>query len=129
MEIKVINKKQGKIFIRYINFLLLNAFELTEEKDDGRFSEFHKLIKSVVQQSNLFTEQKEIEEKQLVHEWLFMTPNLLFHTFNGFVAGLGKHDEICSSDLMSATFKVLKSLSDMANKEELKPKFISYVAN
>ncbi len=126
---KVVNKEQGEILDAYIKYLLLTAYELTEKKDNGRFNRYIKILKGIISQANYYTEQPDIEEGELVHQWLFMTPNLMFHSFNGFICGMGYTEEVCNDMLMAKTFDVLRSLSDMANENELEPKFIDYVSS
>jgi len=130
MKLRVLNNRHGKILDKYYHYILSKAFELTEDGLDGnkRFMEYHKICKGIITQHNSYTEVDGERERQLLHEWIFMTPNLLFHSFNGFVCGLGYDEEVCSDDLMEKTFTVLKSFSDIANERELlESKFINYV--
>ena len=127
--IKVVNQEQGDILNGYIKYLLKTAYQLTEEKDNGRFGRYIKILKGIISQANFYTEQPDLEEGKLVHEWLFMTPNLMFHSFNGFICGLGYTNEVCNDTLMAETFNVLQALSDMANEQELEPKFFDYVSS
>ena len=124
---KVVNKEQGEILDHYISYLMRCAYELTEDDDNGKFNRYIGIIKGIISQANFYTEQPDIREANLIHEWLFMTPNLMFHSFNGFVCGLGYTDEVCNDLLMSETFNTFNSLSRMANGIELEPKFEDYV--
>jgi hypothetical protein len=128
IKFKVLNKRQGKILTTYMNYLLQKAFDLTDgdQKDNQKFMDYHKVIRGIISQSNLYTEQPDISECDLIHEWVFMTPNLMFHSFNGFLAGLGCNDEKNNQELMNNTFNTLKGLSDIANNTNLEPNFIDY---
>lgn len=126
---KVVNNKQGQILEDYINFLLLKAYELTEDNDNGKFLRYVQIMKGIISQANYYTEQPDMEEAELIHQWLFMTPNLMFHSFNGFMCGLGETEEVNNDDLMNETFSVLSKLSSMANKQNLEPNFIDYVSS
>ena len=131
MEYKVLNKKHGKLLNEYFNYIVYSAFLFTDaKKDDNRkFIEYHKLAKGIITQHNSYTETPEMRDTQLVHEWLFLTPNLLFHSYNGFLCGLGRYEDVCSDELMEKTFDILKSFSTIANEEKLIPKFINYVTD
>ena len=127
--IKVVNKTQGDILDSYIKFLLAKAFELTEENDGGKFHRYMKIIKGIISQANFYTEQPDLEEGELIHQWLLMTPNLMFHSFNGFLCGMGYTEEVCGDELMTETFNTLSKLSNMANKQTIEPNFIDYVSS
>ncbi|HAT67142.1 MAG TPA: hypothetical protein DCS66_21530 [Flavobacteriaceae bacterium] len=126
-KLKVINRRQGELLTEYINYLLGRAFELTDNdyKDNKKFMQYSKLLKGIIAQSNFYTEQTEMGEIE-IRQWLFMTPNLMFHSFNGFVAGLGCADNICDEELMAHTFNTIKGLSDIEKDTELKSKFKQY---
>ena len=121
---RVLNQKHGDLLQDYINFLLMEAFDMTDD-DNSKFKQFNTLIKGIVRQSDEYTKNESILGDKVIHEWLFMTPNLLFHSFNGFCVGIGYFEGVCSEDLMKRTMSVLKSLSKLEIKEE--PKFMSYV--
>jgi|TARA_R100000750_G_scaffold42047_1_gene27412 hypothetical protein len=123
MNMKVLNKRHGDLLSKYVNFLLGEAFHMTED-DNDKFTEFNKLVKGIIKQSDYFTEGEDMES---IHEWMLMTPNLLFHSFNGFCVGVGADSHVCSEELMARTLTILNSLSKMSTKTESKTKFINYV--
>ena len=128
---KVLNKRHGVAVNKYVKFLLGEAFDMTEDENE-KFMEFHKLVKGIIKQSDHYLEGDEMTESEVIHEWLMITPNLLFHSFNGFCVGMGRFDEVCSSSLMKNTFSILKSLSDIATRmkqKEKEPTFLKYVTD
>lgn len=128
IKLKVVNNRQGRILTKYMNYILETAYYLTDGdiEDNKKFMNYSDIMRGIVAQSNLYTEQTEMQEYQLVHEWLFMTPNLMFHSFNGFLAGLGCDDDLYNEELLTKTFNTIKGLSDIANKTKLKPNFKEY---
>ena len=133
--LRVINDRQGRLLTKYINYILKRAFDLTDKDYDAnqKFKQYCRIIKGIIIQANTYTESKneDLVDESLISEWMFMTPNLMFHSFNGFLAGLGKSEDMCDEELMEKTFVTIKGLSDIASDIEneyiMPPKFKDYV--
>ena len=121
---RVLNIEHGDLLMEYINFILNESFVITEE-DNDKFVQFHKLIKGIIRQSDEVTELDSIMGDEVIKDWLFSTPNLIFHAYNGFCVGMGHNDHVCSDILMARTLNLFESLKRLKIKR--KPNFISYV--
>ena len=123
--LRVINDRQGRLLTKYINYILKRAFDLTDEDYNAnqKFKQYCRIIKGIIIQANTYTERPGEEKidmlrETLIAEWMYMTPNLMFHSFNGFLAGLGQSKDMCDEELMEKTFTTIKGLSDIASNME-----------
>jgi hypothetical protein len=120
-EIIYINEEHKAIIEEYLKFIQRDVYDVTENANCGKFSDFQELLDDILRYHNDFVDMPMKENN--FDEWIFSIPNLCMFTSLGFYAGLkNKENEKMIQthiDLIhETTMNTFAVLSDFLNDVE-----------
>tara|TARA_R110001599_G_scaffold33868_1_gene109162 strand:- start:1074 stop:1472 length:399 start_codon:yes stop_codon:yes gene_type:complete len=132
MEVKCLNNTHKTLISKYIKGVQGIMYEYTDEMESMKFQRFNNVLQGVIDYSNDFKEDN--DSGVFMDEWIYMIPNLTYHSVLGFVAGTITDSNIESSvkyskKILEMTLEVIGRCSDILNDYDIKHKIIEDVRN